>query len=280
LRYDRVVPLSGPDPPTYLLEGRYLAEKLIAGGETTHVFSGTDTWSGEHVAIRILRSDRPEREAAFQRMSERLFGATSARLVRAIHIGEDRIGMPFLVTELLVGRNVESLGRVRWEVACEITRQAAAAIAEMHILGLHHGSLRPSTLFVGASSGAGARVKLLDLGFGDRAATAEKDVRALANILHRLITGADIPADAQTVSLPPSLTKAPPTVEYVLSRCLLPGVQQIMATDLATELKGLVEASTDLYGSQTQRTSRGPRVVRTSLIELGDADVEDDEEPT
>jgi serine/threonine protein kinase len=270
------VGLSGVDPPSYLLEGRYLAEKLIASGETTNVFSGTDTWSGELVAIRILRSDRPEREAAFQRMSERLFGATSARLVRPIHLGEDRYGLPFLVTELLVGRNVASLGRVRWEVACEITRQAAAAIGEMHILGLHHGSLRASSLFVGAASGAGARVKLLDLGFGDRTATAEKDVRALANILHLLITGADIPPDQETVSLPKTLTTAPPTVEYLLSRCLLRGDQQIPAVDLATELKTIVDASTDIYGAQPP--DHGPRVVRSSLIELGDEDLEEDNE--
>ena len=163
-------------PPTYLLEGRYLAEKLLAHGETAELFSGTDTWSGEHVAIRRLRADRPDRASAFRRMSERLFGTASARLLRAISIGEDRDGLPFLVTELLVGRDVGRLGRVRWEVA----------IAEMHLLGLHHGALRASTFFVAASSAGGSRVKLLDLGTGERTATAAKDVRALVAILHRL----------------------------------------------------------------------------------------------
>jgi hypothetical protein len=131
---------DSPTPPSYLLEGRYLAEKLVAHGDTADVFSGTDTWSGEIVAIRMLRADRRDRASAFRRMSERLFGTASAKLLRAMHIGEDRDGNPFLVTELLMGRDVERLGRVRWEVACEVTRQAAAAIAEMHISGLHHGA--------------------------------------------------------------------------------------------------------------------------------------------
>ena len=141
-----------PAPPSYLLEARYLAETHVARGETADVFAGTDTFSGEHVAVRRLRADRTERTAAFQRMSERLFGATSARLLRAIAMGEDRDGLPFLITDLLVGRDVQRLGQVRWEVACEVTRQCAAAVAEMHLLGLHHGDLRPSTFFVGASA--------------------------------------------------------------------------------------------------------------------------------
>ncbi len=98
---------------SYLLEGRYLAETLIAQGDTANVFSGTDTWSGEHVAIRILRFDRTDRAAAFRRMSERLFGTASTRLLRAFSMGDAKDGLSFLVTELLLGRDLERLGRVR-----------------------------------------------------------------------------------------------------------------------------------------------------------------------
>ena len=73
-----------PPPPSYLLEGRYLAETHVARGETADVYSGTDTWSGEHVAVRRLRADRIDRAAGFRRMSERLFGATSVRVGSAL----------------------------------------------------------------------------------------------------------------------------------------------------------------------------------------------------
>ncbi|MBX3191097.1 MAG: hypothetical protein KF819_29135 [Labilithrix sp.] len=239
---------SPPPPPSYLLEGRYLAEARIARGETADVFSGTDTWSGEQIAIRVLRADRKDREAQFRRMSERLFGAASARLLRAIHIGEDRDGLPFLVTERLAGRDVASLGRVRWEVACEITRQAAAVLAEMHLSGLHHGSLRATSLFVAASSAGGSRVKLLDLGVGDRSATAAKDVIALAGILHRLLVGRPpLPAKIRGAQLKLNIAGMPPGVEEALGRWLAldPAGESITAGDVAAELKSIVDAGSD-----------------------------------
>lgn len=261
-----------PVPPTYLLEGRYLAEKLLARGETADVFSGTDTWSGEQVAIRRLRGDRPERAAAFRRMSERLFGTASARLLRAIHIGEDRDGQPFLVTELLVGRDVERLGRVRWEVACEITRQAAAGVAEMHLLGLHHGALRASTFFVAASSAGGSRVKLLDLGTGERTATAAQDRRALVAILHRLLLGRPpLPREARIGTFRSGVAGAPPRLDAAIDAWLATDAEETTAAEIAVELKAISDAAHGEFWSGVPVPSRGTQVIpRTSMIVLGD----------
>lgn len=272
-------PPPPPAPPAYLLEGRYLAEKVVTRGETADLFSGTDTWSGEHVAIRRLRPDRRDRAPAFRRMSERLFGTASARLLRAIAIGEDREGLPYLVTELLVGRDVERLGQVRWEVACEITRQSAAAVAEMHLHGLHHGALRASTFFVAASSAGGSRVKLLDLGTGDRTATAAKDVRALVAILHRLLVGRPpLPAKARPKPFRLHLNGAPPALEDALGRWLDAEGEGIAAADVAAELKAISDASHGQFWSGAP-VKREPHVLpRTSMIMLGDEDDDDDDD--
>jgi hypothetical protein len=273
---------DSPSPPSYLLEGRYLAEKLVAHGETADVFSGTDTWSGEIIAIRRLRPDRADRAPAFRRMSERLFGTASPRLVRAIHIGEDRDGNPFLVTELLMGRDVERLGRVRWEVACEVTRQAAAAIAEMHLQGLHHGALRASTFFVAAANAGGSRVKLLDLGVGDRTATAAKDVRALCAVLHRLLVGRPpLPGKARPARLLANVNGAPPGLEEALGRWLYgaEGEAEVGAIDVATELKAIIDAANSEFWSGGAPSSSGAHALpRPSSISMAEIPVEPDGE--
>ena len=273
-------PPAPPAPPSYLLEGRYLAEKLIARGDTADVFSGTDTWSGELIAIRRLRADRTDRSPAFGRMSERLFGTASSRLLRAIHIGEDRDGLPFLVTELLMGRTVEMLGQVRWEVACEITRQAANAIAEMHILGLHHGALRASTFFVAASSAGGSRVKLLDLGIGDRTATAARDVKAITAMLHRLLVGRPpLPAAVRPSRLLTNVNGAPLALEEALGRWLLTEGEGLMAAEVSADLKAIIDAANSEFWAGGPSGSGAHPLPRPSMISMtGAAPDEDDDE--
>ena len=273
-----------PAPPSYLLEDRYLAETHVARGETADVYAGTDTYSGEHVAVRRLRGDRTERAAAFRRTSERLFGATSARLLRAIAMGEDRDGLPILITDLLVGRDVQRLGQVRWEVACEVTRQCAAAIAEMHILGLHHGDLRASTFFVGAVTAGGSRVKLLDLGTGERSATALKDVRALIGILHRLLVGRPpLPPQVRS-TLKLNVAGVPPALEQSLGRWLDAEGEGLTAEEMATDLLEIRNASHGDFWSGTQppavQITRGASVSvqpRSSMIILEGPNDDDDD---
>jgi len=244
-------------PPTYLLENRYLAESAIKRGRSSEVFAGSDTWSGELVTIRRLRADKPELRDAFLRKGERMFGMPSARLVRAIHQGEDREGRPFLVTERLTGRGVEELGLVRWEVAAEIARQAAAVIAEMHLSGLVHGALEATSFFVAASNAGGSRVKLLDLGTGQRGVTVADDVRALADILQLLLKG-DVDA-------------APPVIlELYLPRWKGARGTEVTANEIAIELKALVDAGSEAPTSN--RPMPGPRVLPKSSVIVFDED--------
>lgn len=252
-------------PPSYLLESRYLATECVAVGETCEVFSGTDTWSGELVCVRMLRRDRPERAAMFARRCERLFGLTSSRFVRAMHYGDDRTGRPFLVTELLVGRGVEKLKKVRWEVATEVTRQCALAINEMHLHGLAHGDVRPSSFFVAASNEGGRRVKLLDLGAGDRTATPSKDRRAIAGLLHRLVTGFDAPADPSSMTL----DQIPPVLAENLATWLYADEDGATLGDVANVLRELLDPQGTIGGDRPSQPFHELLVLPKISIKVG-----------
>ncbi len=233
------------------------------------VFSGTDTWSGELVCVHRLRMDRPQAASAFRRRAERLFGLTSARVVRAIATGDDRDGRPYLVTELLIGRGVEHLTKVRWEVAAEIVRLGALAVSEMHVNGLVHGALEARSFFVAASAEGGPRVKLLDLGVGDRRATAAQDRRALATILLRMILGAAPVPDGRATDLP----GAPPELAEHAARWL--AAEDDDPTSSPTEIALALRALLDPDGALTdgeRESAPMPEVLvfPKSFVRLGD----------
>jgi len=147
------------------------------------------------------------------------------------------------------------------------------------LLGLHHGDLRPSTFFVGASAAGGSRVKLLDLGTGERTATAVKDVRALVAILHRLLIGRPpLPLQART-PLKLNVTGVPPALEQSLGRWLATDGEGFTADEMATDLLEIRNASHGEFwsGAQSESQQRKASVTvqpRSSMIILSNDDDE------
>jgi serine/threonine protein kinase len=272
--------IQGPSqpPPPYLLDGRYLAVDHIARGDMSNVYSGSDTWTGEHVAIRFLRADRPERERTFRGMAERLFGLTSARVVRAIHTSDDRKGRPYLVTELLIGRGIQTLGKVRWEVACELTRHGALALRDLHLQGLSHGTLSARSFFVAASAETGSRVKLLDLGVGGRGASPRRDLVALAGILHGLLFG----APPHHLGIIPRIPNAPAELSEALEGWLMAEERntEVSVVEMAKMLRAFIDPTGEDTGPRPPMVSTGEIVLpKLSRIVFGSKEPtgEDDE---
>ena len=96
-------------------------------------------------------------------------------------------------------------------------------------------------------------------------------------MLHRLLVGKPpLPAKVRPARLLGNISGAPPALEESLRRWLDSEGQGVSASDVAIELKAIIDSTSTEFWSGAPTT--GARVVeRTSMIMLGD---EDDDEPT
>jgi hypothetical protein len=207
-----------------MVAGKYRVERVLAEGAMGMVVEATDVGRGLGVAVKVLRAGRRTAalEARFERearIANKLAGEHVARVDAYGHTGT---GDPFLVTELLTGRDLAAellaSGPLPVASAVDVVVEACAGVAEAHAAGLVHTGLKPANLFL--SSGPNPSTKVLDFGLTgvahekgqiDLAATeanfaspqymapeqirgahpvdARTDQHALGAVLHELLTG-------------------------------------------------------------------------------------------
>jgi serine/threonine-protein kinase len=159
--------------------GKYVPERVLGQGGMGVVFEARHARLGQRVAIKVLSQALREHEELVKRFEREARAASllsSAHAVKVFDIDVTDDGTPFIVMELLTGRDLGDLveregaqpvGRaVRWLLeACE-------AIAEAHGLGIVHRDLKPSNLFLAEGDGK-TSIKVLDFGIAKRAAANE-----------------------------------------------------------------------------------------------------------
>jgi serine/threonine-protein kinase len=150
--------------------GKYRLLRPLGEGGMGLVFEAEHLRLRQSVAIKFLRSEvlalpdaleRFEREA---RASARLRGP---HVVQVLDVDTDESGRPYMVMELLRGRDLEAELRFQGpfpvERAVDLVLQACVAVAQAHSAGVVHRDLKPSNLFL--TEEAGKRVlKVLDFG--------------------------------------------------------------------------------------------------------------------
>ncbi len=164
--------------------GKYTVERILGQGGMGVVFEARHIRLHQRVAIKVLGSELreyPELVQRFEREARAAGALTSAHAVRVFDIDATDDGTPFIVMELLAGRDlahiVENDGpqpivrSVRWVI------EACDAISEAHRLGIVHRDLKPSNLFLTEVEG-GCIVKVLDFGIAKRVSTGESAITA------------------------------------------------------------------------------------------------------
>lgn len=168
-----------------ILADRYELVEQRGRGGLGRVWAARDLTDSRDVAVKLLHGP-PDEEAATLFVREARTAATLAHpgLVAVLDVGQDTDGTPFLVTELLTGRDLRATLRAGLPEPASVSAWAAqicAALEHAHRAGLVHGDLKPADLVVCEDG----RVRVLDLGLaGHLAAVAAAGTRLLGTLAY------------------------------------------------------------------------------------------------
>jgi eukaryotic-like serine/threonine-protein kinase len=174
--------MSLPVAAGTILAGKFRIERTIGEGAMGVVVAARHLQLDEEVAIKFLQPEalvNPEMVARFEREARAAAKIKSEHIVRVSDIGTLESGAPYMVMELLRGRDLGVVLRERGplplhEVA-DYLLQACQAIAEAHALGIVHRDLKPPNLFLAESRDGSTCVKVLDFGVAKMAAETGAD---------------------------------------------------------------------------------------------------------
>ncbi len=162
----------GAVPPVgSMLLDKYRVERVLGEGGMGVVVAARHVELDDLVAIKLLADDAAHSHEMFQRFVRE--AKTTAKLrsehvVRVSDVGRLPNGTPYMVMELLVGRDLMRIvrddGRQSAKFAALIGLQVCEALAEAHGLGIVHRDLKAANLFVTSAPNGSAHVKVLDFG--------------------------------------------------------------------------------------------------------------------
>jgi tetratricopeptide (TPR) repeat protein len=159
---------TSPSHPHIFAKRYQIIEELGRGG-MGRVLRARDLKLGREVALKLLvhgASDTFQRQRFEQ--EARAAGALNHPNILAVHDVGEEDGEPYIVTELLEGRNLRSAlcaGPFTSEDALRLASQLADGLAAAHAKGIVHRDLKPENLFL-TSEG---RLKILDFGIAKHA---------------------------------------------------------------------------------------------------------------
>jgi serine/threonine protein kinase len=158
--------------PGQVFASRYRVERLLKSGGMGAVYVVRHVRTNATFALKVMRPEIVREHAMRERFAQE---AQVSSLIESSHVVavtdadiDEASGMPFLVMELLRGKELGDVlrerGRLPFEEVVEYLRQAARALDKAHAQRIVHRDLKPENLFLVISDEGPPRIKVLDFG--------------------------------------------------------------------------------------------------------------------
>jgi eukaryotic-like serine/threonine-protein kinase len=181
------LPENAPQPGDVLAD-KYRVESVLGVGGMGMVLLVRHIELGQEMAIKVMLPGVVHDDQAgmrFVREARAAAAIQSEHVVRIFDVGTFDSGLPYMVMELLRGKDLSQVlareTRLAVEDAVDYVLQASHAIAEAHARGIVHRDLKPSNLFVTTRSNGTPLVKVLDFGIS-KAMNLDADLPSSANL--------------------------------------------------------------------------------------------------
>lgn len=172
--------MSSPSSTASSFVGRVLAERyhiesVIGTGGMGAVYRARDTQRDAIVAIKVIHQLGPGTEEYHRRFFNEalIIGELfHPNIVQVIGFDREKDGTPFLIMELLRGKDLydtlQEKGQLPLQKTLEIVKQVGSALHAAHSLGVAHRDIKPSNIFLSrqaSSDGSDSEVvKVVDFG--------------------------------------------------------------------------------------------------------------------
>jgi eukaryotic-like serine/threonine-protein kinase len=229
------------------IAGRFVIDEVTNAGNFSTLFRAHDRTTGESVALKVMGGADGSDLVRFSREARLLAEQHHPGIVRYAAHGVTPQGAPWLAMEWLDGETLADRldrGAMPFDDALVVASHVAAALAELHRLGVVHRDIKPANLFLPA--GDVARIKVLDLGIARVPTLARRASTRIGTILgtpgfmapEQVRGAAEIDARADVFALGcvlyECLTGRPAiegdSIEALLGRTLLEDCPRVRAT--------------------------------------------------
>ncbi|MBM4358219.1 MAG: serine/threonine protein kinase [Deltaproteobacteria bacterium] len=154
-----------------VLAAKYRVLRLLGSGGMGRVYEAEDLELGKRVAIKFLHVGVEARETSlvrFRREARTICAVESDHVVKVFDWGTADGGAPFIVMELLEGKDlaarIAQQGRIPVEEAVHFMVEALRGLRKVHQAGIVHRDLKPENLLLVTGDDERLHVKIVDFG--------------------------------------------------------------------------------------------------------------------